>query len=94
MDIYDVIIQPLLTEKSVLQRELGQYVFEVNRHANKIQIQKAVEEIYGVKVDSVNVMNMPSKVNRVGRRKVTRRPVWKKAVVNLAPGQVIEALEA
>ncbi len=95
MDIYEVIVRPLETEKAYMQREQGQYVFMVNRKANKAQVSKAVEEIYNVTVTSVNVMNMPAKINHTrGRRKVTRRPVWKKAVVTLAPGESIEALEA
>ncbi|MBN2389559.1 MAG: 50S ribosomal protein L23 [Anaerolineae bacterium] len=95
MDIYEVIVRPLETEKAYLQRELGQYVFMVNRKANKAQISRAVEEIYDVNVKSVNVMNMPAKVNHIrGRRMVTRRASWKKAIVTLAPGESIEALEA
>jgi large subunit ribosomal protein L23 len=95
MDIYEVIVRPLETEKAYLQRELGQYVFMVNRKANKAQISRAVEEIYDVNVESVNVMNMPAKVNHTrGRRMVTRRAPWKKAIVTLAPGESIEALEA
>ena len=95
MDIYEVIVRPLETEKAYVQRELGQYVFMVNRKANKAQISRAVEEIYSVNVQSVNVMNMPAKINHTrGRREVTRRSPWKKAVVTLAPGESIEALEA
>ncbi|MEJ5309258.1 MAG: 50S ribosomal protein L23 [Anaerolineae bacterium] len=95
MDIYEVIVRPLETEKAYSQRELGQYVFMVNRKANKAQISRAVEEIYSVNVQSVNVMNMPAKINHIrGRHPVTRRSPWKKAVVTLAPGESIEALEA
>jgi len=95
MNIYDIIIRPLETEKSYSQRELGQYVFMVSRAANKLQIRQAVQEIYEVDVDSVNVMNMPAKVNQTrGRRRVTRRAPWKKAIVTLAAGERIEALEA
>lgn len=95
MDTYEVIVRPLETEKSYSQREAGQYVFIVNRGANKLQIQQAVEEIYDVKVDAVNVMNMPAKINHMrGRRRVTRHAPWKKAVVTLSPGERIEALEA
>ncbi len=94
MDIYDVIVRPLETEKAYMQRELGQYVFVVNDNANKIKIRQAVEEIYEVKVKSVNVMNMPAKMNRLrGRRRTVRRAPWKKAVVTLAPGEWIEELE-
>ena len=95
MDIYDVIVRPLETEKAYAQRELGQYVFVVNRRANKVQIKQAVEQIYNVDVATVNVMNMPAKVNHMrGRREVVRRSPWKKAVVTLAPGERIQALEA
>lgn len=95
MDVYEVIVRPLETEKSAIQREMGQYLFAVNPRANKIEIKRAVETIYNVKVEAVNVMNIAAKITRQrGRRPVTRRPVWKKAVVTLAPGQRIEALEA
>ena len=95
MDIYEVIVRPLETEKAYAQRALGQYVFMVNRKANKAQISRAVKEIYNVNVQSVNVLNMPAKINQTrGRRAVTRRSPWKKAVVTLAPGELIEALEA
>ncbi len=95
MDVYDVIIRPIVTEKSLTLRELGQYVFEVHRRANKIQVRKAIEEIYGVKVETVNVSNMPAKITRTrGRRPTTRHAAWKKAVVTLAPGERIKALEA
>lgn len=95
MDIYNIIVRPLETEKAYFQREFGHYVFVVNRAANKMQIKQAVEKIYDVKVKGVNVMNMPGKVNRTrGRRSTFRRPPWKKAVVTLAPGEHIEELEA
>ncbi|MBN1259427.1 MAG: 50S ribosomal protein L23 [Anaerolineae bacterium] len=96
MNIYDVIVRPVVTEKTeILKADEGQYTFEVNRRANKIEIKHAVETIYDVSVVSVNVLNMPAKINRMrGRRRVTRIPTWKKAVVTLAPGQRIEALEA
>lgn len=95
MDIYDVIIRPVVTEKSELRKELGQYTFEVNRRANKQQIRDAVAEIYGVDVVAVNVMNMPAKIRRTrGRRANIHLPVWKKAIITVAPGQRIDALEA
>ncbi len=94
MDIYEIIVRPLETEKAYFQRELGQYVFVVKRAANKMQIKQAVEQIYDVKVTGVNVMNMPSKVNHTrGRRRTVRRAPWKKAIVTLAVGERIEALE-
>ncbi len=95
MNIYEVIKRPLETEKAYALRKFRQYAFVVNQRANKLQIRRAVEDIYGVKVESVNVMVMPAKINKMqGRRRVVRRPAWKKAVVTLAPGQHIEELEA
>lgn len=95
MDTYEVIVRPLMTEKSVIAKEDGKYAFMVNSRANKIEIKRAVETIYGVSVTAVNVMNMPAKVNRTrGRHLRLRHPVWKKAVVTVASGQRIEALEA
>jgi len=95
MDIYDVIVRPLQTEKSESGKWQGKYTFEVHLKTNKVEIKRAVEFIYDVKVKSVNVMNMPAKMTSGrGRRAVVRRPAWKKAVVTLSPGERIEALEA
>ncbi len=95
MNIYDIIVRPLETEKGYLLREQGKYVFVVHMDANKLQVKQAVEEIYNVDVNRVHVMVMPGKINKMrGRRRVSRRPPWKKAVVTLAPGTRIEALEA
>lgn len=95
MNIYEIIVRPLETEKSYMLREDGKYVFMVHKAANKNQIKQAVQEIYGVKVQGVNVMNMPGKLSRMrGRRRTVRRAPWKKAVVTLAAGQTIDALEA
>jgi large subunit ribosomal protein L23 len=95
MHIYEVIERPLVTEKSEIQKWEGKYTFEVNFRANKSEIKRAVEEIYGVDVVAVNVMNMPAKMNRMrGRRRTVRYGAWKKAIVTVAPGQRIEELEA
>jgi len=95
MNIYDIIVRPLETEKGYILREQGKYVFVVNMDANKMQVKQAVEEIYSVTVDRVHVMVMPGKMSKIrGRRRATRRPPWKKAIVTLAPGGRIEALEA
>lgn len=95
MNIYDIIVRPLETEKSYLLREEGQYAFIVSKDANKLEIKRAVEEIYGVSVDRVRTMVMPGKANKTrGRRRVARRAPWKKALVTLAAGERIEALEA
>jgi large subunit ribosomal protein L23 len=94
MNPYEVIIRPIATEKtSYLASELSQYVFEVNRNANKIEVKKAIETIYGVSVVAVNVINMPAKINQRGRRRLMRRPVWKKAVVTVAEGERLDVFE-
>jgi len=95
MDIYTVIVRPLVTEKTEEQKEEGKYTFKVHSRANKNEIKRAVEGIYDVDVTAVNVMNVPAKINRKrGRRPIVRHPAWKKAIVTLVPGQRIEALEA
>ncbi len=91
MHPYEVIKRPVITEKSQrLAEEYNQYVFEVDRRANKVQVKQAVETIYDVRVTAVRMMNMPAKAaRRWGRRRVVRRPMWKKAVVTLAEGDEI-----
>jgi len=95
MHLYEVIKRPLVTEKTrFMARTLRQYCFEVDRRANKAQVKWAVETIYGVRVTGVNVANVPAKMaKRWGRRRVIRRPVWKKAVVTLAEGDKIPVFE-
>jgi large subunit ribosomal protein L23 len=88
MDPYEIIVRPIDTEKTRFQSsEHYKYTFEVHPGANKIEIKRAVEEIYGADVIAVNTLIMPAKISRYGRRLVTRRPAWKKAVVTVAPGQ-------
>jgi large subunit ribosomal protein L23 len=95
MDTYDIIVRPLETEKAYILREQSKYVFIVHLNANKLEVKRAVEEIYGVPVADVRTMVMPGKVNKTrGRRAVKRRAPWKKAVVTVAGGARIEALEA
>ncbi|MGQ9888157.1 MAG: 50S ribosomal protein L23 [Aggregatilineales bacterium] len=91
MHIYDVILRPLITEKSTVQADdLNQYVFEVASHANKLQIKEAVEVIFDVKVEKVNTMIMPAKRGRRGRNWYLRSKQWKKAIVTLKAGDTIE----
>lgn len=92
---YDILKRPIITEKSNFQSDvLGQYTFEVDRRANKHQIKQAVEAVFDVTVERVHVINMPAKrVRRYGRRTVTRKSGWKKAVVTLSPGDQIEFFE-
>mgnify|MGYP001148649965 CR=1 FL=1 len=80
--VYDIIKRPIITEQSMEAVEDKRYVFEVAKDANKIEIKKAIEEIFGVKVDKVNTMNYQGKEKRQGML-IGRRPSWKKAVVTL-----------
>jgi large subunit ribosomal protein L23 len=95
MHPYEILKRPVITEKSNFQSDiLGQYTFEVDRRANKKQIQEAIETVFGVTVEGVRVINMPAKrVRRYGRREVVRKTGWKKAVVTLASGDRIELFE-
>jgi large subunit ribosomal protein L23 len=90
MNLYQVLKRPVLTEKSDYQRDDNQYVFEVDRSANKHQIKEAVETIFDVEVLAVNTMIMKPKRRRMGRKKVVTRPAWKRAVVTLAAGERIQ----
>ena len=80
---YDIIKRPIVTEQSMEQTEMKRYTFEVAKSANKIEIAKAVEEIFGVKVSKVNTLNMQGKEKRTGAYPKGRRPSWTKAMVTL-----------
>jgi large subunit ribosomal protein L23 len=90
MNVYQVLKRPILTEKTDFLRDEGQYFFEVSRQANKLQIKEAVEVIFDVEVVAVNTMIMKRKRRRMGRKTITTRQPWKKAVVTLAPGERIQ----
>ena len=94
--IYDVLRRPILTEKSSHQyAKLNQFVFEVDKNANKSMIKEAVEVIFDVKVLRVNTMIVPAKRSRraLSRRVLVRKSAYKKAVVTLAPGDTIAVFE-
>jgi large subunit ribosomal protein L23 len=92
-DPRSIIRKVLITEKGTVMREtLRQYYFEVARDANKIEIKRAVEAVFHVKVDSVQTMQLQGKTKRQGRY-VGRRNDWKKAIVTLKPDQKIELFE-
>jgi large subunit ribosomal protein L23 len=90
MNVYQVLKRPILTEKTDYQRDNNQYIFEVDRGANKLQVKKAVETIFDVKVVAVNTMIVKPKRRRLGRKVITTRAAWKRAVVTLAPGERIQ----
>ena len=93
-NVHDVIRRPVLTEQSYEGFADKKYVFEVAIEANRTEIKKAVEEIFGVKVDKVNTIRMQGKEKRQGNAPAGRRPNWKKAMVMLtADSKTIEFFE-
>lgn len=92
MDARDIIRRPIVSEQSTAAQADNKYTFEVHSGANKIQIKKAVEEIWKVKVLDVHTMNVTGKERRMGRF-VGKRPDWKKAIVKLAEGNTITIFE-
>ena len=91
---YDVIIRPIITERSMTGAADKKYVFEVASAAGKIEIKKAVEEAFGVKVAKVNTMIVPGKAKRVGAGRPGRTKDWKKAIVQLTDdSKTIELFE-
>ncbi len=96
ISVYDVLRRPIITEKSNYQSaKLNQVVFEVHRGATKAMVKEAVEALFDVEVQRVNVINLPPKRTRRGRNRrwAIRRPGYKKAIVTLAPGQTIDVFE-
>ncbi|MCL1802442.1 MAG: 50S ribosomal protein L23 [Eubacteriaceae bacterium] len=83
MDTYDILVRPIITERSIADAEKKKYTFEVNRKANKYQIKDAVQDAFKVKVVKVNTMNMRGKKKRQGRTE-GYTPAWKKAIVTLS----------
>lgn len=93
MEARDIIIRPLITERSTELMSEGKYVFVVDKRANKIEIGKAIKEIFDVKVEKVNTVNVSGKTKRRGRT-VGKRADYKKAIVKLAEGESIEFFSA
>jgi large subunit ribosomal protein L23 len=85
----EVLLAPVVSEKSYALIEEGKYAFRVHKDAHKTQVRQAVEELFEVKVARVNIVQVQPKPKRRGLFKGTR-PGWKKAIVQLAPGQTIE----
>jgi large subunit ribosomal protein L23 len=86
---YDILRMPVITEKSTILSENGKYVFKVDPKANKALVKKAIESIFNVKVTSVNMINLPSKVKRF-RGKLGKRSGVRKAIVTLGDGQTMD----
>jgi large subunit ribosomal protein L23 len=98
VEITEVLRHGIVTEETVRQQKQNKYTFKVALEANKIEIRRAVEAMFNVKVVSVNVMRMPGKTKMFRRKGVAPRPQpgreWKKAIVTLREGYAIEALKA
>ena len=88
----DGIIEPVLSEKATELREQGKYVFKVHPDATKLDIKEAVRKLFNVKVAACTTMNVFGKMKRV-RYRAGRTSSWKKAIVKLAPGEVIKVFE-
>ena len=94
MTAYDIIIRPIITERAMAGAAEKKYVFEVAKTAGKIEVKKAVEEIFGVKVVSVNTVTMHGKPKRMGAGRPGMTKTWKKAYVTLtADSKTIEFFE-
>ncbi|MEK6699090.1 MAG: 50S ribosomal protein L23 [Nitrospirota bacterium] len=93
LDLYDIIRLPRITEKGTRLKEKNNVLtFEVKADANKVQVRKAIEGIFKVKVSDVTTVNIPGKRKRMGARE-GRRSDWKKAYVTLKPGEKIDLFE-
>ncbi len=89
---HKVLVNPLVTEKATVEGTMGKYIFKVAIDSNKIEIAKAIEDVYGVKPSSVNIIKMEGKRVRYGR--ITgKRSDWKKAIVTLPKGKTINVYE-
>lgn len=92
MNVYQVLVKPVITEKNTMLTTLNKYCFEVADGASKQQIKEAVEQLLKVSVLTVNVSKVPGKTRRVGKHHGMTSP-WRKAVVTIRPGQRIELFE-
>ena len=93
-NLHDVLLRPVISEKSTLEAERNNYTFAVARDANKFMVKSAVEAEFKVKVLDVRVVSVRPKQKRRGRRTMGMVPGWKKAIVTVAPGDKIEFFEA
>lgn len=92
IDLNDILIEPVLSEKATTLREQGKYVFRVASDASKIQIKDAVAKLFNVKVVNCTTINVRGKEKRV-RGKPGKTASWKKAIIRLAPGETIKVFE-
>lgn len=93
MNANDVILKPVISEKTTELMGINKYVFRVSMNANKLLVMRAVKELFGVQPEKVNVMTVRGKDRRL-RYRTGKRSAWKKAIVTLKPGEKIELFEA
>ena len=91
-DLTQVLIRPLLSEKSYNESDLNKYRFQVRIDANKLTVRRAVEKMFGVEVVDVNISRVHGKTKRTGRH-IHRKSDWKKAVVTLKDGESLDFFE-
>ena len=92
MNMHDLLLKPVITEKTTMMMSDGKYTFKVPLRANKVEIRKAVEAVFGVKVKSVATLRTMGKFTRMGKY-IGKRPDYKKAIVTLQEGETIEFFE-
>ena len=93
MNPNDVILKPVISEKTTELMGINKYVFRVSMNANKLLVARAVKDLFGVQPEKVNVMTVRGKDRRL-RYRTGKRSAWKKAIVTLKPGEKIELFEA
>jgi large subunit ribosomal protein L23 len=93
MNANDIILKPVISEKTTELMGINKYVFRVSMKANKLMVYRAVKELFGVQPEKVNVLTVRGK-NRRLRYRTGKRSAWKKAIVTLKPGEKIELFEA
>ena len=91
-ELSDIILRPLVTEKSAILADASQYIFVVSKKANRIQVRSAIRALYGITPESVNIQNVRGKVVRFGRKK-GKRIDWKKAIITMPKGTKIDVYE-
>lgn len=95
MNLAQIVLKPLITEKATGQGAENKYCFKVEPKANREQVKQAIEQIFGVKVVRANLITVRGKSRRVGRsQKVFKRANWKKAIVQLKEGEKLEAFNS
>jgi len=93
MDLNDIIIRPVISEKTTSLMEINKYVFRVSIRANRVEVKKAVKSLFGVEPEKVNIMMVRGK-NRRLRYQTGKRSAWKKAIVTLKKNDKIEIFSA